>query len=230
MDNQVKVKICGLTNLEDALVAAEAGADFLGFIFYPPSKRGTNAADVKEIVAQLRQRPDCPTLVGVFVSESAEVVEGVLRGCDLDLAQLHGEETPFMVNDPKSVLYGRAYKALRPQSMGEAEAEAEWFIAEAEGVRPTLLMDSYHPQLVGGTGELSSWEIGKKMVEMTDGFMLAGGLTAENVGQAVREVRPYGVDVASGVEASPGKKDHAAVRAFIAHAKGALKDGWATAV
>lgn len=219
MDKQVKVKICGMTNLEDALVAAEAGADFLGFIFYPPSKRATNPADVREIVAQLRQRPDCPTLVGVFVSEPAEVVDEVLRECDLDLAQLHGNETPFMVNDPKSVLYGRAYKALRPQSVGEAEAEAEWFITEAPNVRPTLFMDSYHPQLVGGTGELSNWEIGKKMAEMTAGFMLAGGLTAENVAQAVQVVRPYAVDVASGVEASPGQKDHAAVRAFIANAK-----------
>lgn len=219
MDKNVKVKICGVTNLEDALVAAGAGADYLGFIFYPPSKRTTNPATVKTIVLEMRQRSYCPVLVGVFVNETAAYVDQILRECDLDLAQLHGEETPFMVNDPGSILYGRSYKALRPQSVGEAEAEAEWFIAEAPQVRPTLLMDSYHPALVGGTGKISNWEIGRQMVKMTPGFMLAGGLTAVNVAQAIREVRPYAVDVASGVEAVPGRKDHAAVREFIAQAK-----------
>lgn len=219
MERIVKVKICGITNLEDALVAADAAADYLGFIFYPPSKRAANPADVEGIVNVLRQRPRCPILVGVFVDESAEHVDQVLRQCDLNLAQLHGNETPYMVNDPRSILYGRAYKALRPQSVGEAEAEAEWFIAEAPTVRPTLMMDSYHPILVGGTGEISNWEIGKQMVSMTDGFMLAGGLTAANVAQAVREVRPYAVDVASGVEASPGNKNPEAVWQFIKEAQ-----------
>ncbi|MCB0037605.1 MAG: phosphoribosylanthranilate isomerase, partial [Anaerolineales bacterium] len=192
----MKVKICGITNLDDALVAAEAGADYLGFIFYPPSKRAANPAEVEEIAQVLRQRPDCPILVGVFVNETAVHMADVLHKCNLDLAQLHGEETPYMVNDTRSILYGRAYKALRPQSIGEAEVEAEWFIAEAPVVRPSLMMDSYHPDLMGGTGEISDWEIGKRMVKMTDGFMLAGGLTAANVAQAVREVRPFAVDVA----------------------------------
>lgn len=218
----MKVKICGITNLDDALVAAEVGADYLGFIFYPPSKRAANPAEVEAIVKQLRQRPSCPVLVGVFVSETAEYIDEVLRRCDLDMAQLHGDETPYMVNDPRSILYGRVYKALRPQSIGEAEVEAEWFIAEAPAVRPSLMMDSYHPDLVGGTGEISDWEIGKRMVKMTDGFMLAGGLTAANVAQAVREVRPFAVDVASGVEASPGKKDQEAVRQFIKAAQGVV--------
>lgn len=221
MDRNVKVKICGITNLADALVAAAAGADYLGFIFYPPSKRTTDPATVKSIVLEMRQRPYCPVLVGVFVNETAAYIDQILRECNLDLAQLHGQETPFMVNDPQSILYGRAYKALRPQSLGEAEAEAEWFIAESPQVRPTLLMDSYHPTLVGGTGEISNWAIGKQMVKMTSGFMLSGGLTAANVVQAVREVQPYAVDVASGVEAAPGRKDHAAVREFITQAKNA---------
>lgn len=215
----VKVKICGITNWEDAQAAAEAGADYLGFIFYPPSKRTTNPAAAGEIVRRLRERPRCPTLVGVFVNETAEQMAAVLADCGLDLAQLSGEETPSLVNDPKSAVFGRAYKALKPQSVGEAEAEAEWFVAV--GVRPTLLLDAYHPKMKGGTGDLSDWEIGRHMVRLTDGLMLAGGLTPQNVAQAVREVCPFAVDVASGVEASPGKKDHTAVRAFIANAKGA---------
>lgn len=219
MPRTVQVKICGLTNLADAMQATDAGADFLGFIFYPPSKRATTPAVVRQIVAELRQRPHCPTLVGVFVNESGPTVADLLDECDLDLAQLHGEEVPFLINDPRSILYGRCYKALRPQTMAEAEIEAEWFIAEAPKVRPTLLIDAYHPHLYGGTGDLSDWEIGRQLAQTTSGLMLAGGLTPANVWQAVREVQPFGVDVASGVEASPGRKDHTAVREFIAAAK-----------
>ncbi|MEM8863646.1 MAG: phosphoribosylanthranilate isomerase, partial [Chloroflexota bacterium] len=134
-------------------------------------------------------------------------------------AQLHGHEPPAQINDPNAILHGRAYKALRPQSMAEAEADAEWYIAEAPGFYPSIMIDAYHPDLYGGTGELSDWEIGKAITKMTDGLMLAGGLTAENVAQAVVEVLPYCVDVASGVEATAGIKDHAKVRAFIQNAK-----------
>lgn len=219
MTHYAQVKICGLTRLEDAMVAAEAGADFLGFIFYPPSKRGTTIADVAEIVPHLRRLQNCPKLIGVFVNEPPQTVLDTLNECDLDLAQLHGHEVPSQINDPNSNLHGRAYKALRPQTMVEAEADAEWYIAEAPGLFPSILIDAYHPELYGGTGELSDWEIGKAINTMTDGLMLAGGLTAENVVQAITEVRPYGVDVASGVEAAPGIKDHALVRAFIQNAK-----------
>ena len=219
MTQYAQVKICGLTRLEDAIVAADAGADFLGFILYPPSKRGIAAPDVADIVKELRKRPDCPTLVGVFVNESPEYVLETITECNLDLAQLHGEEVPSQINDPNSILHGRAYKALRPQSLIEAEADAEWYIAEAPGMNPTILIDAYHPELYGGTGELSDWEIGKAVIKMTNGLMLAGGLTPDNVIQALVEVRPYGVDVASGVEASPGVKDHDLVRSFVINAK-----------
>lgn len=224
MPRTVQVKICGLTNLADAVQATDAGADYLGFIFYPPSKRATTPTVVREIVTELRQRPNCPTLVGVFVNESGPTVADLLDECQLDLAQLHGEEVPSLINDPRSLLYGRSYKGLRPQSLAEAEIEAEWFIAEAPHMRPTLLIDAYHPHLYGGTGDLSDWEIGRKLAEVTDGLMLAGGLTPGNVRQAVRDVRPFAVDVASGVEASPGRKDHTAVREFISAAKEAVLD------
>ncbi len=218
---KVQVKICGITHLADAEAAVEAGADFLGFIFYPPSRRGITPEAARPLIAALRGRPHCPVLVGVFVDETAAAMVEVLDYCHLDLAQLSGDEVPSLVNDPASPLYGRAYKALRPQSTAEAEIEAEWFIAEAPGLRPTLLLDTYHPTLKGGTGELASWEAGRRIARQTPGLMLAGGLTPANVGRAVEVVAPFAVDVASGVEAAPGRKDQAAVRAFVAAVRAA---------
>ncbi len=215
------VKICGITNLEDALVATEAGADLLGFIFYPPSKRSIDPDSAETLIRSLRQRPDCPKLVGVFVNDSAETIATLMDRLTLDLAQLSGEEVPALVGDEKSPIYKRCYKALRPTSYVEAEAEAEWYRAP-RGVFPSLMIDSYHPTLRGGTGHTGDWAIGAQLAEKVSGLMLAGGLTAENVATAIAEVKPYGVDVASGVEAAPGKKDHAAVRAFVANAKAAF--------
>ena len=126
---------------------------------------------------------------------------------------------PFLVNDPASSIYGRAYKALKPHSLAEAEADAEWYITEHPAVRPTLLLDTYHPSLKGGTGDLIDWAIGQHIASMTDGLMLAGGLKPNNVADAVRAVRPFAVDVASGVEAHPGKKDREAIKSFIQKAK-----------
>ena len=220
----VKVKICGLTNLADALVAAEAGADYLGFIFYPPSRRSIEEIAAKHIVAHLRKRPDCPQLVGVFVNETAEQMTRILRECKLDLAQLSGEEVPALVGDLRSPLYGRAYKGIRPASPTEAEVEAEWFaVAERSPFLPSLLLDTYHPTLRGGTGETGDWALAAVLAERYPGLMLAGGLTAKNVSGAVHQVRPFAVDVASGVELTPGRKDHDQVRAFVEAAKGALK-------
>lgn len=215
----VQVKICGLTNREDALVAAEAGADFLGFIFYPPSKRMAEPEEVERFVQELKALPSCPKLVGVFVDEPVDYMLSVVERCRLDLIQLHGSEVPSLVNDPNSRLYGKAFKALRPRSIPEAEADIEWYSAEHRDVLPTVLIDSYHPTLKGGTGELSDWEIARRMMTHSPHLMLAGGLTVENVAQAISEVRPFGVDVASGVEASPGMKDHAKLKQFIQNAK-----------
>jgi phosphoribosylanthranilate isomerase len=218
----MKVKICGLTNWDDSLVTVEAGADFLGFIFYPPSKRAIAPQRAKEIVTRLRDRADCPLLVGVFVNETAETSAQILDFCDLDLAQLNGEEVPAQVGDKKSPLYGRSYKALRPTSFVEAEADAEWFLPEQMlPGQPALLIDTHHPTLRGGTGETGDWSLSARLAETVPGLMLAGGLTAVNVAEAVRVVRPYAVDVASGVEAAPGKKDHNLVRAFIHNAHSA---------
>ncbi len=219
----MKVKICGITSLEDALASIDSGADYLGFIFFPQSKRAVTVASASEIVGALRQLPFCPLLVGVFVNETPATMVRTLELCQLDLAQLSGEEVPFLVGDPASPLYGRAYKALRPRSLSEAEVEAEWYVAPQEySGQPSLLLDAYHPTLRGGTGEKGDWRVAAQLARAYTGIMLAGGLTAANVAAAVREVRPFAVDVASGVEAAPGRKDHELVREFVKQAKSAL--------
>ena len=220
-----KVKICGITNLEDALVAVEAGADYLGFIFYPPSKRGIEPKEAQCIVSHLRGEANCPVLVGVFVDETAVKMAELLDFVDLDLAQLSGNEVPSLLGEESSPIYGRCYKAIKPTSYTEAEADAEWFIVsdqhsdKPQMMVPTLLIDAYHPTMHGGTGETSDWAISQQLVQKVPGLMLAGGLTPENVGTAVSQIRPFGVDVASGVEDIPGKKDNAKVKAFIHNAK-----------
>jgi phosphoribosylanthranilate isomerase len=218
----MKVKICGITNLEDALVAAEAGADYLGFIFYPPSPRAVEPAAARDIAAHIRQTmPNPPLMVGVFVNESAESIARTLDETGLDMAQLSGEELPSLAGDPKSPLYGRAYKAIRPATAAEAEVEAEWYAVQPSSVirHPSLLVDTYHPTLRGGTGIEMEWGIVVYLFEHTPGIMLAGGLRPDNVAAAIGQLRPFAVDVASGVEAYPGKKDPDKVRAFIANAK-----------
>ncbi len=224
----MKIKICGITNLEDALVAAEAGADYLGFIFYPPSPRAVDKATAQAIIDHLRQHlAEPPVMVGVFVNETAVTIAQTLDECGLDLVQLSGEEVPALAGDPNSLLYGRAYKAIRPASAAEAEVEAEWYAVPQSNVirhsssvaTPSLLIDTYHPSLRGGTGITVEWGIVVYLFEHTPGIMLAGGLNPDNVAEAVAQLNPFAVDVASGVEASPGKKDHAKVRAFIANAR-----------
>lgn len=209
-----RVKICGTTSLEDALMAAEAGADLLGFIFYPKSPRYVTPEQVQEIVQALRDRLSdrCPLLVGVFVDEPPERVRAVLDDCGLDLAQLHGSEPPAEV----ARLADRAYKAIRPKNRAEAEAA----IAAYAGAlvvrpdRPSFLVDAYHPWKLGGTGQVAPWPAIYAVARRYP-LLLAGGLTPENVADAVRTVQPWGVDVASGVEAGPGRKDPQKVRRFI---------------
>ena len=242
----LKVKICGLTNLADAQAAVAAGADLLGFIFFPKSPRYVPPERVREITRalELDRRPPtaggherqvttvgtCPTLavggrlsavttVGVFVDESSAAVAQILDFCGLDLAQLHGEEPPEMVTGD---LHGRSYKALRPRSLDEALDLASRYAPlsslEGEEYRPALLVDAYHPRLRGGTGETGDWGLAAALAGRYP-LLLAGGLCPANVVEAVRAVRPWGVDVSSGVESAPGQKDHAAMRAFIAAAK-----------
>jgi len=234
-----KVKICGITNLEDALVAVEAGADLLGFIFYEPSPRYVKPETVREIVSSVRcqvssvkcqvssdtvqeakdrdQTPYAPrtthhvAFIGVFVNSPLDVVARLLDFCGLDAAQLHGEESPGFV----SHFQGRAFKALRPQSAEEAGVSIKKYLpCSPAPLLPCFLLDAYHPNLYGGTGHVTDWEMAASIARRYP-IMLAGSLTPENVGEAVQVVQPWGVDVSSGVEREKGKKDHNKVRAFV---------------
>lgn len=200
----MKVKICGLTNAEDAVVAVEAGADAIGFVFHKKSPRCAEQAVVKAIVKDL---PPFVLPVGVFVNEDAKLVRDVMDSCGLALAQLHGDETAaYCETLGRSVL-----KAIRLRDRRSFLALAE-FQGRA-GVRG-FLVDAFSPDAYGGTGQLADWSLAAEAAGVAR-ILLAGGLTPENVAQAIEQVRPYGVDVSSGVEASPGKKDHEKVRAFV---------------
>ena len=211
------VKICGTTNLEDALAAAQAGADLLGFILHPKSPRYVAPEMIAEIVAGVRAAiPTPPRCVGVFVNTPPDEVLAVLAQTGLDLAQLHGDEPAAALR----ALQGRGFKAVRPTGLEDALAlvrEYTWL-----GAGPDLLIDAYAPHAYGGTGQRADWMAAAAVAQRVPHLLLAGGLTPENVVAAVEAVKPWGVDVASGVEASPGRKDHAKVRAFIASVKGAL--------
>jgi len=207
-----QTKICGLTNFEDARVAAEAGVDLLGFIFYEPSPRYVSPAVVKEIVARLKDELDSPPrFVGVFVNAERAAIEQIMGDCGLDLAQLHGDESPEFV----AHFAGRAFKAVNPASLRNAQEAARKFILHPPDF---MLLDAYHPTLRGGTGHIADWQM-VQTVAQAHRLLLAGGLTPDNVAEAIRRVQPWGVDVSSGVEASKGRKDHAKVRALVAAVK-----------
>jgi phosphoribosylanthranilate isomerase len=225
----VKVKVCGITNRPDAQEAVEAGADLLGFIFFPKSPRWVTPEQVRDILGVIRQAN--VLRVGVFVNESAQHIAQVLDFCGLDLAQLHGEEPPAVLglgggktHMPRSPLRGRAYKAVRPSSLEEALVLAQRYALppqrQGQDLLPAFLLDAYHPELRGGTGRTGDWQLAVSLA-IQHPLLLAGGLAPANIAQAVRIVRPWGVDVASGVEKAPGQKDHAALRAFITAAKAA---------
>lgn len=205
------IKICGITNVADAQVAVAAGADLLGFIFYAKSPRYVAPAVVADIVREIRGQQPMLRFVGVFVNEAVEQVEQILRSTDLDYAQLHGDEKADMLPH----LAGRGYKALRPVSAAAAQAESNQFAPLGVPGGPTLMLDAYDPHAYGGTGQKADWHAAAAVARQHPGLLLAGGLTPENVAAAIRLVQPWGVDVSSGVEAAPGRKDHAKVQAFV---------------
>ena len=205
----VKVKICGITNLEDALTATRAGADVLGFILYPESKRFIKAKDVRKITLNL---PPFILKVGVFVNEDPRNVLEILSYAHLDFAQLHGEETP---EECEYIGANRVIKVFRLKEIGEVE-KIEPYIGKIRAI----LLDTYSKDSYGGTGKTFNWEIARAVKERFDiPVILSGGLNPENVAKAIREVNPYAVDVSSGVETEPGKKDHKKVEAFVKAAK-----------
>ncbi len=203
----VRIKICGITNLEDALLAAELGADALGFIFYPPSPRSIAPDAARAIIAQL---PPFVSTVGVFVDENAATVKKLAAQVGLDWLQLHGQET----SEYCRTLGRRVIKAFRIQDENSLTG-----LAAYRGAAQALLLDTYKKGLVGGTGETFNWGLAREARKYGP-IILAGGLTPANVAQAIAAAQPQAVDVASGVEASPGKKDAERLRAFFAAVKG----------
>ncbi|HEY5932434.1 MAG TPA: phosphoribosylanthranilate isomerase [Nitrospira sp.] len=204
----MKIKICGITNTADAEVAVAAGADALGFVMYRKSPRWVEPAVARSIVAGL---PPFVSAVGVFVNEEAEKVRTLMDECGFALAQLHGDETALYCQD-----LGRpVLKALRLKNRGTFLALAEFQgRANVRGV----LIDAFSDQAYGGTGQTVDWTLAEEAARSTP-IILAGGLNPANVAGAIRLVRPYGVDVSSGVEKSPGTKDPDKVRAFVEAAR-----------
>ena len=216
----IKVKICGITTLEDGLLAARAGADLLGLNFYAKSPRYLDPAAARALCDGLRAElgAACPLLVGVFVNEILSKISQTMEQVGLNYAQLSGDESGELLRE----LRGIGFKALRPRSKAEALDDAAYYgqFAPTDERIPTLLVDAYNPKLYGGTGEQASAEVAVAVREATPRLMLAGGLTPENVAERIAAVKPWGVDVASGVEGdTPGRKDAAKVAAFIAAAK-----------
>lgn len=199
---RTRVKICGITRIEDALCAADAGADAIGLVFYPPSPRAVTIEQAARICAAL---PPLVTAVGLFVDAEPEQVHAVLEQVPLALLQFHGEETAEYCDR-----FQRPYlKALRVRDDSDIEAS----LAAYPGARG-LLLDAYRPGVPGGTGEVFDWN--RIPTSAAPRIVLAGGLNAANVGDAVRRVRPFAVDVSGGVEAAPGVKDAQRIEAFIA--------------
>jgi len=201
----VQVKICGITNLRDAHRAVELGADALGFIFYPGSPRAISPEKAREIIETL---PPLVATVGVFVNETIDAVREVRRLAGLSLVQLHGDETPEAV----SALGPSVIKTIRVKGIESFDGIDRYHPR-------AFLLDTHADAAYGGTGERFSWDL-TQWVEGTP-FFLAGGLNPDNVAAAIAATRPYGVDVSSGVEESPGRKDPVRLKAFIDNAKAA---------
>ncbi|PQA40156.1 phosphoribosylanthranilate isomerase [Amnimonas aquatica] len=199
--SRTRVKICGITRSEDALAAVAAGADAIGFVFYAPSPRAVTAAQAAAIMAVL---PPFVTTVGLFVNAAVAEVDAVLAQAPLDLLQFHGDEP-----EADCARHGRPWiKALRVQPGQDVAAlMAAW--PGASGI----LLDAWHPELPGGTGLRFDW--GQVPGQGARPIILAGGLTPENVAEAIRQTRPYAVDVSGGVEAAKGIKSADRIQAFM---------------
>lgn len=201
----VRVKICGITSLEDALVAVRAGADALGFVFHDESPRHVSPEQAAGIIAGL---PPFIQTVGLFVNRPLAFVNDTAARCRLDLVQLHGDEPPEFCD----AVERRVIKAFRVKDISSLDPIRHYRVA-------AHLLDAYSPKAYGGTGLTFNWDIAAAAKEFGP-LILAGGLTPDNVREAVEAVKPYAVDVSGGVESAPGRKDAARVREFIRRAKG----------
>lgn len=200
-----KVKICGITNLSDAEHAAASGADALGFNFYRGTKRYVPAHKAEAIAQQL---PAAVMKVGVFVNGTLNEILKTAFVAELDAIQLHGDETPEFVAELRKETDAMVIKAFRTEADIDLNEITRYAV-------DAILLDSFSAKERGGTGIRIDLSIAAKVSALSNQFFLAGGLTPDNVAEAIRAVKPYAVDVASGVESSPGRKDPAKVEAFI---------------
>jgi phosphoribosylanthranilate isomerase len=214
-----KIKICGIKTLPDALAAIKAGADYLGFNFYPKSVRFIEKSACAEITSVLKREHPHIKLVGVFVNSSVDEVKDILETCSLDLAQLHGDEKLEML----ASFNGKAFKAIRLSAQSvdpsvytcaSAQCRRPFLKSVPESALPAFLVDAAVKGVYGGSGVTADWSAAAELAKKYP-LLLAGGLTPENVADAVRQVKPWGVDVASGVESAPGEKDAAKMSAFV---------------
>jgi phosphoribosylanthranilate isomerase len=197
----MEIKICGITNMEDAVMAFAYGSDALGFIFYEKSPRYVSPETAMRIIRNL---PDDISKVGVFVNHDSHAVKEIYDFCGLDLIQLHGDESPAYCSEfPQSILI----KAISPES------EEDFGIVKQYGVK-AIMLDARESGLYGGTGKKSNWELAARLKEMHP-LVLSGGLNPGNILPAIRTVSPHAVDVNSGVELFPGKKDPRKIRSII---------------
>ncbi|MEW6676046.1 MAG: phosphoribosylanthranilate isomerase [Nitrospirota bacterium] len=203
---QVRVKICGITNLDDAMAAANFGADALGFVFFKGSPRYISPDDAGAIIRRL---PSFITTVGVFVNENTDRIEEIIKLTGIDVVQLHGDESPEMCNISRRII-----KAIRVKSLNSLDP-----LKNYKDRVSAFLLDTFTPDIFGGTGQIFNWDIATDAKQFGR-IILAGGLTPDNITEAVRRVTPYGVDVSSGVEAEKGKKDRKKMKLFIEKAKG----------
>jgi phosphoribosylanthranilate isomerase len=206
-----KIKICGIKTVNDALAAMDVGADLIGFNFYPKSPRYVEVGRCRDIMSVMRRYGGHIQYVAVFVNASVGEMFATMETCGLSLAQLHGDESPEMLKE----LGGKGFKAFRgvPENAN----------AYARQRAPAFLLDASVKGMYGGSGVIADWSMATELAK-TYPLLLAGGLTPENVADAVRQVRPWGVDVASGVESEPGKKDASKMAAFVRAVK-TIDDG-----
>lgn len=206
---RARVKICGITNVEDAVAAVEFGADALGFMFFEQSKRNVLFERAAEIIRRL---PPFVAKVGVFVNPTEDFVRRAIQQTGIDTLQLHGEEPPEFCDQFTPLKVVKAFRVRDRESLQDCLRYRDY----------AWLLDSYVTGTQGGTGVAFDWDVATEATKLNRMIILAGGLKPETVGDAVRRVQPYAVDVSSGVEASPGKKDHDKLRRFIAAATGTV--------
>jgi phosphoribosylanthranilate isomerase len=205
---RVRIKICGITNLEDARMAVDAGADALGFVFVATSPRAVSPRHVAEIARNLPARI---LRVGVFVNAAPTTILQTVSACRLDAVQLHGDESPEFCDAMAPFPVWKAFRVRGREALQQ--------LAPYRDVTAAWLLDSFVEGQPGGTGATFNWDLAREAQRLAHPVVLAGGLTPENVAEAVRQVGPAAVDVSSGVEGSPGRKDAEKVRRFIAAAR-----------